>query len=660
MQVATQFESHDHVVQFYEDETFLADVVADYLRAGADAGERLLVLLTPAHLAAVLQRLEAGGLDTGAAMASGQLETHDADLMLEAIMRAGMPVEALFERHILAGIEAAGAAPTRAFGELVDLLCARGNAAAAVQLEALWHAACHRLPLTLLCGYALQHFDRPEDQSAFDAICDHHSHVLPAERYSRLESRQQLREISRLQQQVQALHHERASRRQAEQNLAAVQRLCGEMLMELADHALHDGVTGLTNRGHAQQRLAELIADPHGQGSRVAVLHIDIDQLKAINESLGLEMGDYYLHETAQRIKRCLGGHGIVSRLGSDEMMAILPGIGPLDEVLKVVERLLDWTGNPVELDGHKVVASCCIGISLFPEHGRTVNELMRHANRARRHAQRLGRRRYHVFTAELRDDDFDRLALRSELREALPLGELELYYLPTLCARSGQVVAISAQPRWQSSRFGTMESARWMSVAEEAGQAAIIGQWVLARACRHAKAWIEAGIDLRVAVQVSTAELLDGEIIDRVGEILDHSGLPGEMLELELSESGLMRAPQRAAAMLERLKALGVRLTVDEFGSGHSILGHLNRFPIDTIKLHKPFIAGCLDTPHHQAIIGSMIGMAHQLGLQVIAGGVATREQADYLRQQGCDLLRGPLWSRMEYRDAPDDQAPE
>ncbi|PXX98325.1 putative bifunctional diguanylate cyclase/phosphodiesterase [Halomonas sp. LBP4] len=660
MQVATQCQPHDHVVQFYADETFLADVVADYLRAGADAGERLLVLLTPPHLAAVLQRLEAAGLDTGAAMSSGQLEAYDADLILETIMRDGMPVEALFERHLLAGIEAASPVPTRAFGELVNLLCARGNAEAAVRLEALWHAACHRLPMTLLCGYAMQHFDRPEDQAAFDAICDHHSHVLPAEHYSRLESRQQLREVSRLQQQVQALHHERASRRQAEQNLAAVQELCGEMLMELADHALHDGVTGLTNRRHAQQRLAELIADLPGQRGRVAVLHVDIDQLQAINESLGLEMGDYYLHETAQRIKRCLGGSGIVSRLGSDEMMAVLPGIEPLDEVLKVVERLLDWTSKPVELGGHKVVASCCIGISLFPEHGRTVDELMRHANRARRHAQRLGRRRYHVFTPELRDDDFDRLALRSELREALPLGELELYYLPTLSARSGQVVAISAQPRWQSSQFGTMESARWMSVAEEAGQAAIIGQWVLARACRHAKAWIEAGIDLRVAVQVSTAELLDGEIVDRVGEVLDHSGLPGEMLELELSESGLMRAPQRAAAMLERLKALGVRLTVDEFGSGHSILGHLNRFPIDTIKIHKPFIAGCLDTPHHQAIIGSMIGMAHQLGQQVIAGGVATRGQADYLRQQGCDLLRGPLWSRMEYRDAPDEEAPE
>ncbi|MCH4564558.1 EAL domain-containing protein [Halomonas sp. EGI 63088] len=660
MQVATQFEPHDHVVQFYADETFLADVVADYLRAGAAAGERLLVLLTAPHLAAVLQRLEAAGLDTGAAMSSGQLEAYDADLILETIMRDGMPVEALFERHLLAGIEAASPVPTRAFGELVNLLCARGNAEAAVRLEALWHAACHRLPMTLLCGYALQHFDRPEDQAAFDAICDHHSHVLPAEHYNRLESRQQLREVSRLQQQVQALHHERASRRQAEQNLAAVQELCGEMLMELADHALHDGVTGLTNRRHAQQRLAELIADLPGQRGRVAVLHVDIDQLQAINESLGLEMGDYYLHETAQRIKRCLGGSGIVSRLGSDEMMAVLPGIEPLDEVLKVVERLLDWTSKPVELGGHKVVASCCIGISLFPEHGRTVDELMRHANRARRHAQRLGRRRYHVFTPELRDDDFDRLALRSELREALPLGELELYYLPTLSARSGQVVAISAQPRWQSSRFGTMESARWMSVAEEAGQAAIIGQWVLARACRHAKAWIEAGLDLRVAVQVSTAELLDGEIVDRVGEILDHSGLPGEMLELELSESGLMRAPQRAAAMLERLKALGVRLTVDEFGSGHSILGHLNRFPIDTIKIHKPFIAGCLDTPHHQAIIGSMIGMAHQLGQQVIAGGVATRGQADYLRQQGCDLLRGPLWSRMEYRDVPDEEAPE
>nr|WP_275298116.1 EAL domain-containing protein [Halomonas campisalis] len=430
--------------------------------------------------------------------------------------------------------------------------------------------------------------------------------------------------------------------------------------MELAEHARHDRVTGLTTRRHAQQRLADLIVDPPGQSGRVAVLHVDIDQLKAINESLGREMGDYFLHQTAQRIKRCLAATGIVSRLDSDEMMVVLPGIASRCELSKVAERLLDWTSQPVELGGQRVVASCCIGISLFPEHGRTVHELMRHANRARRHAQRLGHRRYQVFTAELCDDDFDRLALRSELREALPRGELELYYLPTLCARSGQVMAILAQPRWQSSRFGKVEAARWMSVAEETGQAAIIGRWVLARACRLAKDWIEAGIGLRVAVQIPTAELLGGEIVDRVVEVLEHSGLPGEMLELELSESGLMRAPRHAAAMLERLKALGVRLTVDEFGSGRSSLEYLHHFPIDSIKIHQPFIADCLDAPHHQAIIGSMIGMAHQLGQQVIAGGVATREQADYLRWQGCDLLQGPLWSRMEYCDAPGDQAPE
>jgi diguanylate cyclase (GGDEF)-like protein len=652
MQAVAQCQTHDHLVQFYEDEAFLAEVVADYLLAGAEVGERLMVLLTPPHLEEVFQHLEAGGLDTQAAMASGQLVTHDAESVLAAIMRDGQPVEALFERHLLAPIEAAQPLPTRAFGELVNLLCAEGNAEAAVRLEALWHAACHRLPLTLLCGYALQHFDRPADQAAFDAICDHHSHVLPAEPYSRLMSRHQLREVSRLQQQARVLRRETASREQAEQTLKAMRQLHRQMLMELADHALHDDLTGLMSRQHAQQRLAKLIAEPSERVGRVAVLHIDIDQLKAINESLGLEMGDYYLHQTAQRIKYCLGSREIVGRLGSDEMLAILSGFEQTDEVLSVVERLLDWTSQPVEMAGQQVVASCCIGISLFPEHGRTVAELMRHATLARRQAQQLGRRRYQLFTSKLLVDGNHRLPHRAALRDAMASGELDLYYRPLISARSGEVVAVSAQPRWHPTRFGILEPSHRMSAAEEAGEVTAIEQWVLGRACRYAKTWLEAGLGLRMVVQVSPAGLQSEEFVDRVDEALARNGLPGEMLELEVSESGLMHAPGCAAAILGRLKGMGVTLTVGDFGGDPSMLGHLNRFPVDTIKLHESLTAGCLDNADYPAIIHSVIAMAHRLGLKVSAAGVATRAQADFLRDQGCDMLEGSLWSRMEHRD--------
>lgn len=463
-QLATSFQPHDHAVQFYEDEAFLADVVAGYLRAGVDAGERLLLLLTVPHQAAVLQRLAAGGLDTDAAMAGGQLVVHDADLMLEAIMRDGMPVEALFNRHILAPVEAAGSAPTRAFGELVDLLCARGNAKAAVQLEIFWHAACRRLPLTLLCGYAIRHFDRPGDQAAFDAICRHHTHVMPSEPHGGLASGQQPCEVARPQQ-VPRLHRKRASCQQAE----------------------------------------------------------------LLNE-------------------------------------------GP------------------------------------------------------------------------------DDLVLRTAFHGALARNELELLYRPLLCARSGQVVAVSAQPRWRSSRFGVLESGCWMGAAADNGQLTDVCQWILTNACQHAKSWFEVGIGLRVVVPVSIEGLLDGEFLGRIEAALAGSNLPARLLEIEVLENDLVQEIQRAAWVLKQLNAKGVRLSMDGFGSGYSILEHLSSLPLDALKLSGLFIRECLDNPRHQAIIRSVIGMAHELDIEVVANDISTRQQADYLRQQGCDLLQGSLWARMEY----------
>lgn len=655
MQIADPCQRHDHVAQFYEDEATLADRVASFLTAGAAAGERLLMLLTPRRRRDVLERLEAWGLDTAAAEASGQLVMRDAESLLEAIMDGDMPDETLFHRHVLAELETVSPRPTRAFGELVDVLCARGLPRAAVRLESLWHAACQRLPLTLLCGYSLDHFREPGGSEAFAAVCDHHSRVLPAGEFSALPPPRQLREVIRLQQEVAQLREER---QRAEQTLEAVQTLCSEMLMELANQAHHDDLTGLTNRQYAQQRLAALLAEADEATDRIAVLHIDIDQLKAINDSLGLETGDYYLCQTAQRIRLCLESSEVVSRLGSDEMMAVLAGIESPDEVVAQVERLIGWVSEPIEVAGQAIVAGCCVGISLFPDHGRTVAELMRHANLARHHAQDLGHRRYHLFSAELLGDEPDRLALRAALCEALPRGELELYFRPRIGARSGQVVAVSAQPRWYSARFGVMEPAHWMATIEEANQVGAISQWVLDGACEHAQAWIDAGVELRVAVQLTTADLLCSEFVDRVTAALVTSGLPGEMLELELTESVLMHAPERAEATLARLKALGVHLCVDEFGCGQSILGHLSRFPVDAIKLPTTFVDGCLDSAHHQAIIRSVVMMAHQLGIRVNAGGVATRAQADYLREQGCDGLEGPLWSRMEYRGTAADEA--
>ncbi|GGX82591.1 hypothetical protein GCM10007160_07500 [Litchfieldella qijiaojingensis] len=653
MQVAAQCQAHDHIVQFYTDDDFLADVVADYLYAGAQTGERLLVILTATHLDAVMQRLEAKGLDTRSAMASNRLTTFDAHTTLDAIMRDGMPDETLFERHLLGRIGSLSHdhRPVRTFGELVDLLCAAGNAKAAIRLEELWHEACHRLSMSLLCAYSMANFHETNDRADFDALCDLHSHVLPAEDYCLLPPHQRLREVTRLQQQAQVLRHESACRAKAEHALNATQQLCHDMLAELADHAGHDVLTGLPNRQYAQNRLAEIIANKTDSAQRTAVLHIDVDRLQSINDSLGLDMGDYFLHRTAQRIKRCLRQGQVVSRLGSDEMLVILPNLAKAEDIQPIVERLLIWTSEPVELAGHKVFASCSVGISLFPDHGRTVHELIRNASLALRQAQRSGSRQYQVFTPELQRNEPNRIALRGALREALPRGELELVYQPLVCAQTSQVMAVEALPRWNSPRFGLMGPQQLVSAAEEAGLTASIGQWVLEKVCRQGRSWLDSGVGLKMNLNIATAQLLRDDLVDKVADTLAESGLPGRMLEIELTESVLMSDPQRASNILCGLKGMGVRLAIDEFGSGHSVLTQLHRFPVDTIKLDKTLIEGVTDNPHCRAIVRSLIIMAHELGLQVVASGVETREQAILLRHKGCDILQGGLWAPLEYR---------
>ena len=421
-----------------------------------------------------------------------------------------------------------------------------------------------------------------------------------------------------------------------------------------ANQAYYDDVTGLPIRRHAERQLASLLVRASEQGTKLAVLHIDVDRLKEINHSLSRAKGDACLRQLARRVIGLVGIQGSVSRLDSDELMVVLPDVMGEGRVAELVEQLLERTREPVELSGRSVVASCCIGFALYPDHGSTVVELMRHANLARRKAQAQGSMQYCGFSFDLLDAGPDRIGLRCELQNALTRHEMELRYRPLICARSGQVVAIAAQPRWCSPRFGVLEASHWMPAARANGQVNEICQWVLANACRHAQSWYEVGSGLRVVVGVPAEGLAGDMLVGRVHSILEDSGLPAGLLEIELTEAGLMRDPIHSGAVLARLKSMGVRLTIDGFGSGYSILGHFSLFPIDTLKLDSLFIDGCLDNPRHRAIIRSVISMAHELDIHVAASGVRLRQQVEFLREQGCDLLQGSLWARMEYSDPP------
>ncbi|MCC5883854.1 MAG: bifunctional diguanylate cyclase/phosphodiesterase [Halomonas sp.] len=414
----------------------------------------------------------------------------------------------------------------------------------------------------------------------------------------------------------------------------------------------YDDVTGLVTRRQAEIHLNTLLIEAATRKKRVGVLHVDIDRLKEINHSLGRAMGDACLRQLAQRIVEAIGNRGHVSRMDSDELMVVLPDIENLNDVIPIVENLLAHARRPLKLSGQALLASCCLGVALYPEHGETVSELMRHANLARRKAQARGAGQYCVFSPDQLKAGTDRLQLRCDLHKALPQGEMALQYRPLICARSGQVVAIAAQPRWHSPRFGILEPAKWIPAARDNGLLNDICHWVLINACRHARSWYDAGSGLRVVIGVPAEGVAGDMLIERVEQALDASCLPPDLLEIELTESGLMRDPHHASNMLARLHTMGVRLAIDGFGSGHSILGHLGLFPLDTLKLDALFIHDCLDNPRHQAIIRSVIGMAHDLGIRVAASGVSSRQQVDFLRELGCDLLQGSLWSRMEYSE--------
>lgn len=511
MPITARSQAQDHSVQFYEDERFLVDVIADYLLAGVTAGERLLVALTAPRLAAVTERLAEQELDTREAIAEGRLVVLDAHVTLAAILRNGMPDAALFERHVL-GALAMGTdhSPVRAYGELVDLLCEEGNPEAAIRLEALWDEACARLPLRLLCAYSMAHFQRPDDGRTFHAICHGHAQVRPADDYGRLQDPgDRLRQITLLQQRARALEHEIASRKRIEATLDQTHRLWRDIVSDLAVQV---------DRGAAAGRRD----DPTPEQQALRSVH-----------------------------------HG---------------------------------------QDSHRVVA-------------------------------------------------------RRALRDALPRGELELYYQPLIEARSGRVVAMEALPRWNSAVFGPVGPRRLMDLAEDTREAATIGRWMLERVCRQGQAWLDAGLGLKMTVNLSTAQLLHEDSVERIAEVLAETGLAGEMLEIELTETMLMRDPDHTSDILRRLKALGVGLAVDRFGSGHSILTQFHRFPLDTVKLDVAFTDAGNGNPHHQAVIRAVIVMAHQMDMVVVADGVETRDQADYLRREGCDLLQGGLWAPLEYR---------
>ena len=413
--------------------------------------------------------------------------------------------------------------------------------------------------------------------------------------------------------------------------------------------ATRDPLTELPNRVLFNDRLEQGIVAARRTGQSLALLFIDLDRFKNINDSLGHQVGDLLIKEVAERMQHCIRKGDTVSRLGGDEFVVTLEGLQQAEDAAQVAGKIIKSVSRPFHIAGHTLNTSCSIGISIFPLDADDDRALMKNADTAMYHAKERGRNNYQFFSPEMNVRAVERHNLESALRQAIERQEFTLYYQPQVDIRAGQVVGMEALLRWQHPERGLLSPATFIGVAEESGLIEPIGQWVLRSACQRAKAWIDAGYPpLKVAVNISPRQLIrPSEFSRSITRILNSTGLDPRFLELEMTESLLVHNVEESIAVLRRLGQNGVRIAVDDFGTGYSSLSYLRQLPIDTLKIDRSFVRDIETDPEDRAIIQAIIAMAHSLNLQVTAEGVETRGQLDALARLGCDEYQGYLFSK-------------
>ncbi|SCZ62150.1 PAS domain S-box-containing protein/diguanylate cyclase (GGDEF) domain-containing protein [Thiohalomonas denitrificans] len=417
---------------------------------------------------------------------------------------------------------------------------------------------------------------------------------------------------------------------------------------QLEYQANFDLLTGLPNRNLMQDRLAQALAHARRHDCLAALLFLDIDRFKLVNDTLGHDRGDELLQGVAKRLEAVLHSSDTVARYGGDEFVVILPDIGRPEDVAQVAERLLHVLSEPILMEGHEFQATASIGASLYPRDGRDGGTLLKNADSAMYQAKEMGRNNFQFFTAELNSRLLQRMGLESGLRRAIEREELTLHYQPQLDLHTGAVVGVEALLRWHHPELGMVSPADFIPLAEETGLIIPIGEWVLRSACRQAVQWRQAGMPpLTVAVNISARQMVRGDLVETVTAIIEETGLEPAVLEIELTESAMMERPEEMAAMLQRLKGIGVQLALDDFGTGFSSLSYLHRFPFDKVKIDKAFVHDITVNPHNAAIVLSILSLAKGLGLTVIAEGVENEAQLRYLRYRGCSQMQGFLYSR-------------
>ncbi|MGJ7489399.1 putative bifunctional diguanylate cyclase/phosphodiesterase [Variovorax sp. ZT4R33] len=416
----------------------------------------------------------------------------------------------------------------------------------------------------------------------------------------------------------------------------------------LKHQATHDVLTGLPNRALLEDRLKQAISYADRYGRLMTVVFINLDGFKLVNDSLGRKAGDELLKVMAERMRQCLRNVDTVVRTGGDEFVIILydqPGDGA--EVAPALQRLLEAIAQPIRIGGQGVQVTGSLGVATYPADGADADVLLRNADAAMSRAKASGRNNFQFYTAEMNGTIRDKLAMREGLRNAIARGEFHLVYQPQVEMASGQVTGVEALIRWQHPERGLVSPTEFIPLAEETGLIVPIGEWVLRTACFQNRAWQDAGLPaFTVAVNVSARQFRERTWIEQVDRALDDSGLEARFLELELTESLIMEDLEKALLSMKALQAMGVQLSIDDFGTGYSSLSALKRFPIARLKIDQGFVRGIPGDEEDKAIAKAIISLGHELDLKVIAEGVETLRQLEFLRANGCDEIQGYLFS--------------
>jgi diguanylate cyclase (GGDEF)-like protein len=412
--------------------------------------------------------------------------------------------------------------------------------------------------------------------------------------------------------------------------------------------AYHDPLTGLPNRASFTEHLDEAMRRAKRAGWPLALLFLDLDLFKRVNDSLGHDAGDRLLRVAAERIQRAVREADMLFRMGGDEFTVLLEDLRGPEEAAQVAGRVLEGIAEPLSVAHHEIAVTASIGIALYPRDDTVGERLVKSADTAMYRAKELGRNRYAFFAPEMNERVETQMMLEAALRRALKNGEFVLHFQPRVSALTGRATGAEALLRWRHPEWGLVDPARFVPMLEETGLIVPVGDWVLAEACRQARAW-QAGspAPLRVSINLSSRQFRSDALLDTVSEALRASNLPPALLEIELTESLLVENVEHAMGVMGKLKAIGAAISIDDFGTGYSSLGYLKRFPIDSLKIDKSFVRDIATSPKDAAIVNSISALARSLGIGLIAEGVEEPWQVDFLRARHCTEMQGYLFSR-------------